>query len=109
MQINLTGHHIDLTTSLRNYVDTKFERLERHFDNVTNVHVVLTVEKLRQKAEANLHLNGANVFADATNEDMYAAIDSLVDKLDRQVKKHKEKMTNHRSNLEPAENLNIEP
>jgi putative sigma-54 modulation protein len=109
MQINLTGHHIDITNSLRSYVDTKFERLERHFDHVTNVHVVLTVEKLRQKAEANLHLNGANVFADATNEDMYAAIDSLVDKLDRQVKKHKEKMTNHRSNLEPAENLNIEP
>lgn len=109
MQINLTGHHIDITNSLRSYVDTKFERLERHFDHVTNVHVVLTVEKLRQKAEANLHLNGANVFADATNEDMYAAIDSLVDKLDRQVKKHKEKLTNHRTNLEPAENLNIEP
>ena len=102
MQINLTGHHVDITSALRDYVDTKFERLERHFDHVTNVHVVLTVEKLRQKAEANLHLNGANVFADATHEDMYAAIDSLVDKLDRQVKKHKEKMTNHRANLEPA-------
>jgi putative sigma-54 modulation protein len=107
MQINLTGHHVDITNALRSYVDTKFERLERHFDHVTNVHVVLTVEKLRQKAEANLHLNGANVFADATHEDMYAAIDSLVDKLDRQVKKHKEKMTNHRSNLEPMANQNV--
>lgn len=107
MQINLTGHHVDITNALRSYVDTKFERLERHFDHVTNVHVVLTVEKLRQKAEANLHLNGANVFADATHEDMYAAIDSLVDKLDRQVKKHKEKITNHRSNLEPMENQDV--
>lgn len=97
MQISLTGHHIDITKALRNYVDTKFERLERHFDKVTNVHVILSVEKLRQKAEAKLHLNGADVFADSTHEDMYAAIDSLVDKLDRQVKKHKEKSTNHRN------------
>ncbi|HEC16586.1 MAG TPA: ribosome hibernation promoting factor [Sedimenticola sp.] len=102
MQINLTGHHVDITNALRSYVDTKFERLERHFDHVSNVHVILSVEKLRQKAEATLHLNGASVFADAVHEDMYAAIDGLVDKLDRQVKKHKEKMTNHRNNLEPA-------
>ena len=102
MKINLTGHHVDITNALRSYVDTKFERLERHFDHVSNVHVILSVEKLRQKAEATLHLNGANVFADAVHEDMYAAIDGLVDKLDRQVKKHKEKMTNHRTNLEPT-------
>jgi putative sigma-54 modulation protein len=97
MQISLTGHHIDITKALREYVDTKFERLERHFDKVTNVHVVLSVEKLRQKAEATLHLNGADVFADSTQEDMYAAIDGLVDKLDRQVKKYKEKSTSHRN------------
>ena len=97
MQISLTGHHIDITPALRNYVDSKFERLERHFDHVTNVHVILSVEKLRQKAEATLHLNGTDVFADSTEEDMYAAIDGLVDKVDRQVKKHKEKNTNHRS------------
>ncbi len=97
MQISLTGHHIDITQALRNYVDTKFERLERHFDQVTNVHVILSVEKVRQKAEATLHLNGADVFADSTQEDMYAAIDGLVDKLDRQVKKHKEKSTRHRN------------
>lgn len=102
MQISLTGHHVDITNALHSYVDTKFERLERHFDHVSNVHVILSVEKLRQKAEATLHLNGANVFADAVHEDMYAAIDGLVDKLDRQVKKHKEKMTNHRTNLEPT-------
>jgi putative sigma-54 modulation protein len=98
MQINLTGHHIDITDSMRNYVDSKFERLERHFDNVTNVHVILSVEKLRQKAEATLHLNGGNVFADSVQEDMYAAIDALIDKLDRQVIKHKEKLQSHRGN-----------
>ncbi len=96
MQINLTGHHVEITDSLRNYVDSKFEKLERHFDNVTNTHVILTVEKLNQKAEATLHLSGNTLFADSTEEDMYAAIDTLVDKLDRQVKKHKEKRKNHK-------------
>ena len=95
MQINLSGHHVDLTTPLRDYVNSKMERLERHFDHVTDVHVVLGVEKLRHKAEATLHINGGNVFADAVEADMYAAIDALTDKLDRQVKKHKEKMTDH--------------
>ena len=95
MQINLTGHHIDITPSLRNYVESKFERLERHFDNMTNTHVILTVEKDRQKAEATINVNRGQLFAESEHEDMYAAIDSLVDKLDRQVKKHKEKLTNH--------------
>ena len=98
MQINLSGHHVDITTPLRDYVTSKMERLERHFDKVTNVHVILTVEKLRQKAEATMHLSGTDVFAEAEKEDMYAAIDGLVDKLDRQVKKHKEKMIDHRPN-----------
>ncbi len=97
MQISVTGHHIDVTQPLKSYVDTKFERLERHFDNVTNVHVILSVEKLRQKAEATLHVNGASVFADSVHEDMYAAIDGLIDKLDRQVLKHKEKKTSRRN------------
>ncbi len=95
MQINLTGHHIDITPSLRSYVQTKFEKLERHFNNMTNVHVILTVEKERRIAEATVHVNGGDLFADAENNDMYAAIDSLIDKLDRQVKKHKEKLTDH--------------
>ena len=95
MQVNLTGHHVDLTSSMRDYVNNKMERLERHFDIVQDIHVVLSVEKLRHKAEATLHINGGNVFADAVEEDMYAAIDALTDKLDRQVKKHKEKMTDH--------------
>lgn len=95
MQLNLTGHHVDITTSMRDYVTNKLERLERHFDHVTNVHVILSVEKLRHKAEATIHVTGNNIFAECEDEDMYAAIDSLIDKLDRQVRKHKEKVTDH--------------
>ncbi len=95
MQINLTGHHVEITDSLRNYVDTKFSKLERHFDHISNVHVILNVEKLTQKAEATVHLSGADVFASSEDTDMYAAIDSMVDKLDRQVLKHKEKLKRH--------------
>jgi putative sigma-54 modulation protein len=95
MQIDVTGHHVELTDPLRNYVNEKFERLERHFDHVTDVHVILSVEKLRHTAEATIHISGGKLFADSTNADMYAAIDSLTDKLDRQIKKHKEKLTDH--------------
>jgi putative sigma-54 modulation protein len=95
MQINITGHHVDLTDSLRDFVKDKISRLERHFDHVTNVHVILTVEKNRQKAEASMHLSGTKVFAEAVNEDMYAAIDGLTDKLDRQILKYKEKLKDH--------------
>ncbi len=95
MQINLTGQHLDITPALRDYVNEKIDRLERHFDNVTDIHVVLSVEKLRHKAEATMHIAGGNLFADAVEEDMYAAIDALADKLDRQIKKHKEKLTDH--------------
>ncbi len=95
MQLNVTGHHVEMTDSLHNYVESKMEKLERHFDHVTNVHVILSVEKQRQKAEAKFHISGAELFAEAVNEDMYASIDALVDKLDRQIKKHKEKITNH--------------
>jgi putative sigma-54 modulation protein len=95
MQINLTGHHVDVTSSLHEYVDTKFAKLERHFDHINNVHVVLTVEKLDQKAEATVHMNGTEIFASSTNADMYASIDTLVDKLDRQVLKYKGKISQH--------------
>jgi putative sigma-54 modulation protein len=95
MQINLSGHHVDITTPLREYVNSKMERLERHFDHVTDIHVVLGVEKLRHKAEATMHISGGTIFAEAVEENMYAAIDALVDKLDRQLKKHKEKITDH--------------
>src|SRR5262245_7891767 len=95
MQLNVTGHNIDITDSLRKYVDTKLAKLERHFDNMTDIHCILTVEKLLHKAEATVYLGGGKVHADSTQETMYAAIDMLVDKLDRQVKKHKEKLHDH--------------
>ncbi len=95
MQINLSGHHVEVTSSLREYVNTKFLKLERHFDQINNVNVILTVEKLDQKAEANIHVNGGDVFASAVNADMYASIDTLVDKLDRQILKHKAKVAQH--------------
>ncbi len=95
MQINLTCRHVDATESLKEYVDTKFAKLERHFDHINNVHVILDVEKLIQRAEATLHVNGGELFATSENSDMYKAIDSLIGKLDRQVIKHKEKLTKH--------------
>lgn len=95
MQINLTCRHIETTDSLKEYVDSKFSKLERHFDHINNVHVILDVEKLAQKAEATLHVNGGELFATSEHNDMYAAIDALIDKLDRQVIKHKEKLTKH--------------
>ena len=95
MQINLTCRHIETTESLKEYVNTKFAKLERHFDHINNVHVILDVEKLVQKAEATLHVNGGELFATSEHDDMYAAIDALIDKLDRQVIKHKEKLTKH--------------
>ena len=95
MQLNITGHHVEVTDSLKAYVAEKLERLEKHFDHVNNVHVILSVEKQRQKSEATVHVNGASLFADSTEEDMYAAIDSMTDKLDRQIKKHKEKLKDH--------------
>ncbi|MGR9053118.1 MAG: ribosome hibernation-promoting factor, HPF/YfiA family [Gammaproteobacteria bacterium] len=96
MQISVTGHHIEVTDSLKAHVESKFEKLERHFDNVTDVHVILTVEKLNQKAEATVQISGAKLFAEDTQEDMYVSIDNLVDKLDRQIIKHKEKTGSHR-------------
>jgi putative sigma-54 modulation protein len=95
MQINVTGHHVDITDPLRDYVRDKFQRLERHFDQVIDIHVVLTVEKNHNKAEANLQVSGSHIHADAIHDDMYAAIDGLIDKTDRQLIKHKEKMKDH--------------
>jgi putative sigma-54 modulation protein len=95
MQINITGQHLKVTQPLKEYVEKKFEKLTRHFDHVINIHVVLTVEKLEHHAEASLQVSGNKIFADASNEGMYAAIDNLVDKLDRQIVKHKEKLKDH--------------
>ena len=95
MQLNVSGHHVEVTDSLRDYVETKIGKVERHFDIVSDVHCILTVEKLQHKAEATVHVNGGTIYADATEEDMYAAIDGLIDKLDRRVRKHKEKRVDH--------------
>jgi len=95
MQINLAGHHVEITDSLRESVHSKFAKLERHFDHINNVHVVLTVEKLNQIAEATVHLSGNEVHAKAQNGDMYLSIDALVSKLDKQILKYKGKINHH--------------
>ena len=96
MQVNISGHQLDVTDAMRDYVGEKLGRLERHFDKITNVQVIMQVEKLKQQIEATLHVAGREVVANAEHEDMYAAIDLLTDKLDRQLIKHKEKQLNHK-------------
>ena len=95
MQISISGQHLDVTESLHHYVSEKIEKIGRHFDHVTNTHVVLQVEKNRHIAEATIAAKGAKIHASDTADDMYAAIDAMVSKLDRQVIKHKEKLTDH--------------
>ena len=95
MNLNITGHHVEVTPAIRDYVTSKLDRVIRHFDHVTSVHVILSVEKLKQKAEVTLHVKGKDIHADSVDTDLYAAIDALADKLDRQVVKHKEKISNH--------------
>ena len=91
MQLNITGHQIDLTDSLQLYIREKFRKLERHSDQITQIHVVLNMEKLFHQAEATAHVPGAELFANAEASEMYPAIDQLLVKLDRQLIKHKEK------------------
>ncbi len=95
MNINITGHHVEVTPAIRDYVNSKLDRVIRHFDSVTSTHVILSVDKLDQKAEVTLHVKGKDIYADSISPDLYAAIDALVDKLDRQVLKYKEKQSNH--------------
>jgi putative sigma-54 modulation protein len=92
MNLHMTGHHLEITPAMRDYVATKMTRINRHFDHVIDVNMILTVEKLRQRIEANVHLSGKDIFVESADADMYAAIDLLVDKLDRQIVKHKEKI-----------------
>ncbi|MFO7581515.1 ribosome hibernation-promoting factor, HPF/YfiA family [Guyparkeria sp.] len=97
MQIDITGHHVDVTEAMKSHVHDKFTRLERHFDKLVDIHVILTVERKElQKAEANLFVSGQDMHAEAITDDMYASIDAMVNKLDRQIVKHKEKLTSHR-------------
>jgi len=96
MQINFTGHNVEVTPALRTYTQDKFNKLERHFDKITAIHVVFDIEKLNQIAEASIMIVKGELHARSTSEDMYASIDDLVDKLDRQLIKYKEKMKDHR-------------
>jgi putative sigma-54 modulation protein len=96
MNLNLTGHHLDITPALRDYVVAKLDRVTRHFDHVIDVNVVLSVDKLQHRVEVNLHTRGKDIRVEAVEPDMYAAIDALIDRLDRQVLKHKEKRETHR-------------
>ena len=95
MQIKLSGHHVEITPSLRSYINEKLARIERHFENVTDLTCILTVERLEHRAEATLNVSGNTLHAHSVESDMYAANDSMADKLDRQVRKHKEKITDH--------------
>jgi len=96
MNLNLSGHHLEITPALRTYVRSKLERVTRHFDHVIDAHVILTVDKLRQKAEVTLHVRGKDLHCESEEDDLYAAIDLLVDKLDRQVLRHKGKLHERR-------------
>jgi len=95
MQLKVTGHHVEITDSMRAYVDKRLDRIRRHFDQVIDLTVVMSVEKLQHKAEATVHVSGSHIHAEAIDTDMYAAIDALADKLDRSVLKHKEKQRDH--------------
>jgi putative sigma-54 modulation protein len=95
MNLSISGHHLEVTPALREYVTVKLDKIRRHFDQVIDVNVFLSVDKLRQKAEIALHVRGKDIFAESVDEDLYAAIDSLVDKLDRQVLKYKDKRFAH--------------
>ena len=95
MNLQVSGHHLEITPALRDYVTGKLERITRHFDNVIDVNVILSVDKLKQKAEVTVHLAGKDVYVESTDEDLYAAVDGLVDKLERQVQKYKQKLQDH--------------
>jgi putative sigma-54 modulation protein len=96
MNLHITGHHLEVTPAIREHVTSKFDKIKRHFDNVIDVKIILSVEKLKQKAEATIHISGKDVFVECDDENLYVAIDMLVDKLDRQVIKHKEKLSSRR-------------
>jgi putative sigma-54 modulation protein len=100
MNLTISGHHLDVTPAIREYVQSKLERVKRHFDHVIDIAVILTVDNLkekekRQKAEINLRVSGKTVYVESLAQDLYAAIDALIDKLDRQVMKYKTKIQTH--------------
>ena len=96
MNLQLTGRHLEITPAIRDYVKEKFAKIKRHFDHVIDMNIILSVVKLQQKAEATIHISGKNLFVECEDENLYAAIDMLVDKLERQVRRHKEKQAARR-------------
>jgi putative sigma-54 modulation protein len=108
MNLNISGHHVEITHSLRQFVKSKFQRLERHFDQLIDTDVILHVEKIRHRAEARLHVSGGTLFAEAEADDMYKSIDALIDKLDTQVRKFKEKRADHHPRQAQKSALNAE-
>lgn len=104
MNLTVSGHHVAITPAIRHYLEGKLERVTRHFDHVIDVNVILTVEKLQQKAEVTVHVRGRDIFVQSDNEDLYAAIDNLVDKLDRSILRHKDRVKAH-----PHDSLKFEP
>jgi putative sigma-54 modulation protein len=99
MNLHLTGHQLPITAAIREYVATKLQRITHHFDHVIDVNVIMSVEKLQQKVEATVHVRGKDIFCESSAPDMYAAIDELIDKLDRNIIKHKEKNLAHRHSI----------
>lgn len=98
MQLNISGHHLDITEAIKQYSLAKLSKIEHHFDQVININMILEVEKDVQKAEATIHVSGADLFAKAESFDLYNSIDQMVNKLDAQIRKHKEKLNDHRKN-----------
>jgi putative sigma-54 modulation protein len=95
MNLQISGHHLEITPAINDYVTGKIERVTRHFDNIIDTNVILSVDKLKQKAEVTVHLPGKDIYVESIEEDLYAAIDILADKLDRQIQKHKQKLQDH--------------
>lgn len=108
MNLQISGHHVEVTPALREYVENKLDPVVRHFDKVTGVSVILTVEKLKQKAEVTLHVPGKDIFVESAEADLYAAIDVLFDKLDRQVQKYKQKVQDHHRGEKAAHHIAAE-
>lgn len=105
MNLQISGHHIEVTPALRDYVEQKLEPVISHFDHVTGVNVILSVEKLKQKAEVTVHVPGKDIFVESAEDDLYAAIDVMFDKLDRQIQKHKQKLQDHHRGDKVANHL----
>ena len=105
MNLQISGHHIEVTPALREYVESKLEPVISHFDRVTGVNVILSVEKLKQRAEVTLHVPGKDMFVEEEGDDLYAAIDAMFDKLDRQVQKYKQKMQDHHRGEKAAHHI----